>query len=100
MRSVRIAAVAGALLMSTALVGCRNRVAEERDGLWRQSRAPQEERARKNAEREARRKPQAKKTAATPPPPAPAVVTPAPMPVPPPPQPVTPIAGLETSSDP
>jgi flagellar motor protein MotB len=98
MRSVRIAAVAGALLMCTAMVGCRNRVAEERDELWRQSRGQQDELDRKNAELEAMRKAQAQKTAATPPP-APAAVTPAPMPAPPP-QPVTPIAGLETSSDP
>jgi flagellar motor protein MotB len=93
--------------MSTALVGCRNRVAEERDELWRQSRAQQDELDRKNAELDAMRKAQAQKMAATPAPapaPAPAAITPAPAPVPAPPpaqqQPVAPIAGLETSSDP
>ena len=105
MRSVRFAAVMGMLLTSTALVGCRNRVAEERDELWRQSRAQQEELDKRNAELEAMRKAQASKPVT--PPPAPAAVAPAPVtpppaptPVPPPPQPVAPIGGLETTANP
>jgi len=100
MRSVRFAAVVGVLLTSTALVGCRNRVAEERDELWRQSRAQQEELDKRNAEMEAMRKAQAQK-AATPPPtaaaPAPVTPAPAPVPAPPPPQP---IPGFESSYEP
>jgi flagellar motor protein MotB len=86
-------------LVSTALVGCRNRVAEERDELWRQSRAQQEELDKRNAELEAMRKAQASKPAT---PPAPAAAAPAPVapPAPQSPQPVTPIGGLETTSDP
>ena len=106
MRSVRFAAVMGMLLTSTALVGCRNRVAEERDELWRQSRAQQEELDKRNAELEAMRKAQASKPVT--PPPAPAAVAPAPVtppppaPVtpPPPPQPVPQIGGLETTANP
>jgi flagellar motor protein MotB len=92
--------------MSTGMIGCRNRVAEERDELWRQSRAQQEELDRKNAELEAMRKAQAQKMVATPPPAASATgpvaiaPQPAPIPAPPPPKPVTPIAGLETTADP
>jgi flagellar motor protein MotB len=86
-------------LVSTALVGCRNRVAEERDELWRQSRAQQEELDKRNAELEAMRKAQASKPATPPAPAAVAPVTPppAPTPAPPPPQQVAPIAGLDTT---
>ena len=42
MRKVRIA-VLGALVVSSGVVGCRNRVADERDALWEQSRQQQAE---------------------------------------------------------
>lgn len=95
MRSVRIA-LTGALLISGALVGCRNRVAEERDALWKQSREQQEELDRRNAEMEAMRRAQAERAAA----PAPAPVEPvAPTPAAAPQRPVAPIADLETTED-
>jgi chemotaxis protein MotB len=92
MRSVKIA-LAGALMVS-GLVGCRNRVADERDELWRQARNQQEELDRRNAELEAMRRAQAEKDAlaAQTPAPAPAIPAPAPTPAPS-------IGGLETTSD-
>ena len=99
MRSVRIALVGALVISSLAVAGCRNRVAEERDALWKQSREQQAELDRKNAELEAMRRAselraQAPQNAA----PAPAP-SPAPTPPPAPPKPVAQIADLETTQD-
>jgi flagellar motor protein MotB len=80
MRNVRVALV-GALMVA-GVVGCRNRVAEERDALWQESRERQAAMDRQNAELEALRR-----AAATPAPPPPSPVTVTPQPAPPAPPP-------------
>src|SRR5688572_25758173 len=83
MRSVRVLAV-GALMVA-GLVGCRNRVAEERDLLWQQNREQQATMARRNAELEAQREAQRRAAAAAAVPlPVPPVTAPAPQPPAPP----------------
>jgi flagellar motor protein MotB len=92
-------------LSAGLMVGCRNRVAEERDALWAQSRQQQEELDKRNAELEAMRRAQSERpTAVAPtPPPAPTPTAVAPPPPPPPPaptpEPVKQIAGLQTESN-
>ena len=87
--------------MISGLVGCRNRVADERDALWQQNREQQEAMDRARAEEDARK---AREMAAIPQAPAPAPVTPpAPAPVAPPapdPRSLEGIEGTETSADP
>lgn len=80
MRNVRVLLVG--TLMAAGLVGCRNRVAEERDALWQQNREQQAELDRRNAELEAQRRAEAAV-----PPPQPQPVAPAPAPQQPAPQP-------------
>lgn len=99
--------IAGMLTLSAGmLAGCRNRVAEERDALWAQSRQQQEELDKRNAELEAMRRAQSERPTAvapTPPPPAPtptAVTPPPPPPPAPTPEPVKQIGGLQTESNP
>ena len=96
MRSVRIA-VLGALVVSSGVVGCRNRVADERDALWEQSRQQQAEMDRQKAEAEAmRQQMELERQRALAAQQAPA---PAPAPAPAAPQPLEPIAGLETTEN-
>src|SRR5215204_6248950 len=82
MRSFRIA-LTGVVLLA-GLTGCRNRVAEERDALWKQSREQQAELDRKNAELQAiQRAEQLRAQAPAPAPaPAPGPTAPAPAPAP------------------
>ena len=102
MQSLRFALV-GALVVS-GLVGCRNRVADERDALWHQNREQQEALDRANQEAERRRMEVV--TPAPAPVPAPASVTP-PAPTPAPPQAAVPdteafenIPGTEAEANP
>ena len=97
MRNVRVAVV-GALMLA-GLVGCRNRVAEERDALWQESRERQAAMDRQNAELEALRRANA---TPTPPPAPPVVVTPQPAPPAPPvapPPPVVEAKPVDVGSD-
>jgi outer membrane protein OmpA-like peptidoglycan-associated protein len=103
MRNLRIMLVGG--LMAAALVGCRNRVAEERDALWQQTREQQAAMDRQNAELEAQRRAAQAVPAPPPPPPvtAPAPQPPAPPPVrvaAPDPRSLEEIEGTELSRDP
>ena len=91
MRGVRIALI-GALTLVSA-IGCRNRVAEERDELWRQSQAQQRELDRKNAELEAMRRAEQQR----PVPPAPPAQPPV-QPTPPK-EPVREVGGQEAVED-
>ena len=100
MRSVRVAVV-GAMVIS-GLVGCRNRVADERDALWQQNREQQEalDRANRQAEEDARKRDLALQTPTAPPV---AVPPPAPTPVAPPapdPRSLEGIEGTETTANP
>ena len=97
MRSVRIA-VLGALVVSSGVVGCRNRVADERDALWQQSRQQQAELDRQKAEAEAMRQQmelERQRALAA----QQQQQQQAPAPAPAAPQPLEPIAGLETTEN-
>ena len=105
MRSVRVLAV-GALMVA-GLVGCRNRVAEERDALWQQNREQQAALDRQNAELEAEREANRRAAAAAAiPAPPPPVTAPTPQPPAPPvrveaPEPKTDLGGdVGVESDP
>src|SRR5687768_1696635 len=103
MRRMRIA-LSGALVLSglVVLTGCRNRVAEERDELWRQSQEMQQKLDQQEAELRALKEKE-RMAATTPPAPQPAP-QPAAQPAPPPqprpaPKPVEQVGGLETTED-
>ena len=95
MVNVRVALV-GALVLS-GLVGCRNRVAEERDALYQQNREQDEENRRLREQQDALARANAQPV--TPPPapvtPPPAPVTPPPAPAPAPPPDLSSLQGIE-----